>query len=167
MFQAPGQPQVNDLFVDLRDGRNLLLLTRVLTGKLLVSIGGDVFLISWIFIKFWENYILFFSFLQFIILLDIAKEPSLVYTKWYESFEAKVFFISWTMSSLLIMAEYRIVLPSSTNVRIGDFFSIFLYFLFVKGMRKSCKNFENLILRCEWVFKKWLFNYLGLVQTIF
>eukprot|EP00111_Clytia_hemisphaerica_P024245 TCONS_00071473-protein len=40
--QAPGQPQIEDLFQDLRDGRNLLLLLRVLTGRLLKPVKGNM-----------------------------------------------------------------------------------------------------------------------------
>ena len=53
IFQAPGQPQIEDLFQALRDGRNLLLLLRVLTGRLLVSMTEylifDLFFSKWMF----------------------------------------------------------------------------------------------------------------------
>ena len=135
---------------------------------------------SFWYLEYLSNFekIIFYSlvFLQFIILLDIAKEPPLVYTKWYESFDAKVFFlISWTMSSLLIMAEYRIVLPSSTNVRIGDFFRFFVFFQYVSLCKKEWEKVVKIlrtwyyadISLCMDLCFRGLFNYLGLVQKYF
>ena len=37
-LQTKSSPEVNDLYTDLRDGKNLIILLQVLTGKNLVGI---------------------------------------------------------------------------------------------------------------------------------